>query len=119
MSYVIEIVTLYIDLKKISTCKFGLLSVQDPIHLSTPVTIPRDGVDKTDQPHVHEARLQEIGKRIPRRSHYLDDNVYVGDPRVRSLFASRVKKPVYSPIPKLVEPDFQTFMDVLEEEKDQ
>lgn len=60
-----------------------------------------------------------ITKRVPRRSKFLDDSDFTADPRVRGLFQSRPKKPKYTPLPLVDEPEFQSFKSLLEENRDQ
>ncbi|KFK33059.1 hypothetical protein AALP_AA6G324600 [Arabis alpina] len=58
-------------------------------------------------------------KRVPRPSHYLTDDQLIGDPRLKALYASRTKKPIYHPIASVEESDFIIFKQILEETPDE
>ncbi|KFK23157.1 hypothetical protein AALP_AAs72515U000100 [Arabis alpina] len=58
-------------------------------------------------------------KRVPRPSHYLTDDQFIGDPRLKALYASRTKKPIYHPIASVEESDYVIFKQILEETLDE
>ncbi|CAE6096433.1 unnamed protein product [Arabidopsis arenosa] len=58
------------------------------------------------------------GKRVPRRSRFLDSAEYSVDPRISALFKSRTKEPAYTPLPKLEDGEFEKFKELLGDDVD-